>query len=1328
MRRAAADPDATAVIEERRKVGYRELAERAHRIARVLRCRGVDRGARVGLQLPRSADAYAALLGILETGAAYVPIDPECPPERAAYMLRDCGARALVTRADLARARPDVWLSRVCLDLDARELESEDPAPPPGTGVRSDDLAYIIYTSGTTGRPKGVMIEHRSACHLVRTEGRLFGVRRSDRVYQGFPLAFDASVEEIWLAFCAGAALVPAAPRPMGPGDLADRLTADGITVLSCVPTFLGLLGHEVPSVRLLILGGEVCPQSLVTQWTRPGRRMVNTYGPTEATVIATCAELAPGRPVSIGRAIPGYRVHLLDEYLHPVGAGEVGQIAIGGPGVARGYVGLPELTGERFVPDPFGSPGTFDGRLYLTGDLARRTGDELEFRGRADTQVKLRGFRIELAEIESELMRLPEVRAAACVVREDVPGLPRLVGFAVPADGTPLDPVALRTALRRRLPEYMIPSRIEPLSELPRLPSGKLDRAALPRPQESPEESLVSGRTPTETERAIAEVWRPLFHPATFSLDDDFFIDLGGHSMLAARAVSGLRRRPRFAALSVLDLYEHPTITSLAAAVDDTPPDDPGDTARRPAGERTATRRNARIASRRAARATPHRLAALAQGLSLYAVFGIDALQQITPFLIFFLLRDHGVPLLAAAAWGLASAVAVPPFLLAVAVAAKWLLLGRIRPGRHPLWGGYYVRWWLAQGLIRSVPLDDLAGTPLLPAVFRLLGARIGRDVHLMTRKLAAFDLITIGDRSCIDEESALLGYRVEGSELVIGGVSVGQDGFVGTRAVMGEDTVLEDDARLEDLSLLPAGSRVPAGETWAGAPARPVSRPVVTPLPPPPPRSRPRRVALAVIYAALVLLLPILPVIAMLPGVALLVAIDPLRRPWLYVAATPLVGASFVVLVALEVVVLKWLLVGRVRPGSYPVHGPFYVRNWIVDQLLAYSLDVIAPLHATLWLAPWYRALGARLGRNVELSTATSTTPDLLEIADGGTVADECSLGTSRVERGWLTVAPTRLGRRAFVGNSAVVPAGTTLGDDALVGVLSLAPAGSDAAAKPGLSWLGSPPLRLPHREPSTDFVEARTYDPPRGLRLARRWFEILRVTLPPAGFILVAAATIVIELRLWTLFGPVALAVLPLVYAGGCAVVLLAVALAKWTLIGRYRPFVRPLWSPFVWRLELVNGLYEFLATPIALKALLGTPFLPIYLRMLGARIGRQVYVDTTGFLEWDLVQVGDRAALNNDSVLQTHLFEDRMLKSERLRVGRDATIGALSVVLYDSNVEDGARLGALSLVMKGETLPHDTAWAGIPARREDAPCGVVARIPRSERDGRPGATAA
>jgi non-ribosomal peptide synthetase-like protein len=1282
---ASARPDTVAVVFGQEEVTYGELEKRANRAARHLRERGVKRGSVVAMLLPRSVDAYVTLLAILKAGAAYVPVDPTYPAESVAYILENSGAIALVTTAGLTARHQGFRGAVVRIDTDALAIAAESPAGLPRDEDRAEpeDLCYIIYTSGSTGRPKGVMVEHRNVCHLVRAEGRIFAVRPEDRVYQGASLAFDLAVEEVWLAFHAGATLVAATEEMAHAGpDLSRQLARRGVTVLSCAPTLLSMMEGDVPGLRLLILGGETCSNQLVARWARAGRRIVNTYGPTEATVIATYTDVSPNQPVTIGRPVRGYHIHILDDELRPVRPGQTGEICIGGAGVARGYVGLPAETRRRFVADPFATAGSTGGRLYRTGDLGRMDHEgNIHFLGRADGQVKLRGLRVELSEIESVLLEAPGVLAAGCVVRQTGGGIPHLVGYVVPLEGCTVDEEHLGSHLRSQLPAWMVPALIETVSDLPRFPNGKLDRASLPEPRPRTEPLPAGPEHPaTPTERRLLEVWRALFRPLRVTRNDDFFLDLGGHSLFAARMISELRKDPQFASLTVADVYHHPTISRIAAAI--------ASAARvkaqpAPAANQDDARQRVR-----------HFLAGAAQSASLYFVFGFRGIASVAPYLVYFLVGAHHSAW-KSAAWAAASGIAALPILLFLAVCAKWLLLGRIRAGRHALWGGYYLRWWFVQTLVDSLPLTRLGGTPWLPLVYRMLGARIGKNVHLATDHLAAFDLISIGEGASVDEGASLLGYTVECGELVIGPVSVGRRCFVGARTVLCRNAVMEDGARLEDLSLLPSGARVPAGETWAGSPPRHMdSTPAETP---PPARGRLYRTAIATLYGAVVLAFPLIELAAFVPGIAIL----NFFHGWRIFYAAPLAGASFILCLTIGVVAFKWLLIGRARAGKYPVHSWFYLRNWVVEQLLALGVDVAGPLHATLYLAPFYRALGARLGRLVEFSTASTTTPDLLEIADGATIADEASLGASRIESGWLTLAPTRLGRRAFVGNSAVIPAGTTLGDNSLVGVLTAAPSAEGQAVRNGVSWLGSPPILLPHRQSSAGFSDERTFRPSRRLLWSRAFCEIARVTLPGAGFILVMVALIHMALRLWDQLGAaITLLSLPAIFAACSLAATLAVVLVKWAVIGRYRPFERPLWSTFLWKLEFVNALFEFFATPLALDALQGTPLLPWYLRLLGARIGRRVYVATTGFLEWDLVKIGDRTVLNQECILQTHLFEDRVMKGARLRIGADCEIGAQSIVLYDTEIHDGARVGALSLVMKGEMLPANSAWVGSP----------------------------
>jgi non-ribosomal peptide synthetase-like protein len=1032
---------------------------------------------------------------------------------------------------------------------------------------------------------------------------------------------------------------------------------------------------EPLPALRLLILGGETCSKHLVERWARPGRRIVNTYGPTETTVIATWTDISPGKPITIGRPLAGYSVSILDDLLRPVPLGGTGEICIAGAGVARGYLGLPAETRARFV-----RTGEGGRRMYRSGDLGRFNPEgNLEFLGRADGQVKLRGLRVELGEIESALLRDESVSAAACAVQGQ-----QLVCCVVPRnDATnegPLNEERLRSQLRSWLPAWMVPSRIETVRDLPMLPNGKLDRASLN--TQNTHRTVILPAQPAlprnSTEQKLMEVWSTLFCNPQISVDDDFFLDLGGHSLLAAHMVSELRKHERFASLTMRDVYSHPTIASLAAEIN--------------CRVQSHSRPRAQCADNR----LRHFLAGAIQTASLYFVFGFRGVQWIAPWLVYFLLRRHHSAL-ESALWALAGGGAVLPVLILIAACAKWTLLGRVQPGRHPLWGGYYVRWWFVQALVQSVPLTRLGGTPLLPSVYRLFGVSVGKDVHIASDRLAAFDVISIGDGASIDEGASLLGYTVEDGDLVIGQVTVGDGCLVGTRSVVCPGAVMEDGARLEDLSLLLSGARIPAGETWSGSPAqkrfssKKPDRAFA--------RGRIYQAAIVMLYAALVLGFPLIELSAFVPGVAILTRFHPGQA--LFYLAAPLAGACFIVCVITEVVAFKWLLIGRARAGRYPVHGWFYIRNWVLEQLLAFSVDVAGPLHSTIFLKPWYRALGAKLGCFVEISTASTSTPDLLDIEDDCTIADEVSLGAARIENGWLTLAPTKLGRRAFVGNGAVIPAGTTLGAGSLVGVLTAAPPDPEQAARTGACWLGSPAIFLKRRQPTAEFPEQTTFRPTRRLQWARACWEALRVTLPGTGLVVATVVVLETALKLWDSVGPaVTLLCLPAIFAGCCAAVIFAVPPIKWLVVGRYQPFERPLWSAFVWRLEFVNALFEFMATPIGLETLRGTPLLPWYLRLLGCRIGRGVFIDTTGLIEFDLVDVGDRAILNKDCILQTHLFEDRVMKAAPLRIGADCEIGSQSIVLYDTEMKAGARLGALSLLMKGEILPPGRVWVGSP----------------------------
>jgi amino acid adenylation domain-containing protein len=613
-------PGAPAVRFRGETVSYGELRRRALAVARVLRERGVGPESRVGVCMDRSPDSVAAVLGVLMAGGAFLPLDPAYPRERLAYMLNDSGASLLLASRSHAELVPGHAAECVCLDdvfasadaesravepdavasrrvdpdeVEGTESESREPVSartasaledeveiePDGDDGGADplNLAYVIYTSGSTGRPKGVGVPHLGLVNVAMAQRAAFGVGPGDRVLQFASPSFDTAVYEVVGALALGAELVLGTRDEMLPGpDLAAFLEREGVTVAILPPAALAVTpAATLPALRALSAAGEACPAEVVRRWA-PGRRFFNEYGPTEATIWSTTAQCAPGTGAPpIGRPVPNVRVYVLDGALGPVPVGVRGELYVGGVGVARGYLGRPALTAERFVPDPFArEPGA---RLYRTGDMARwREDGQLEFAGRADDQVKVRGFRIEPGEVESALREHPAVRDAAVAARRGALGDARLVGWIVPADVSPhpAPPVApavlarsellsdVRAHLAERLPPHMIPSALVAVDALPLSPNGKVDRRALPDPGLRPDRA--SAPPAAGAERVVAEVWQEALGVSAVGADDNFF-EVGGHSLLLVRVRDALAER--FGrSLPLTDLFRYPTVAMLAA------------------------------------------------------------------------------------------------------------------------------------------------------------------------------------------------------------------------------------------------------------------------------------------------------------------------------------------------------------------------------------------------------------------------------------------------------------------------------------------------------------------------------------------------------------------------------------------------------------------------------------------------------------------------------------------------------------------------------------------------------------------------------------------
>ncbi|MDZ7286756.1 MAG: amino acid adenylation domain-containing protein, partial [candidate division KSB1 bacterium] len=564
-------PGAVAVEFEGARLTYRELNQRANQLARHLRQLGVGPETLVALCFERSLEMVIAMLGILKAGGAFVPIDPNYPAERVKFMLADARPAVLLTQKHLAEKLPATTAQVIGLEAEWEKI-ARQPATNLSNATHPGNLAYVIYTSGSTGRPKGVLLHHRGLHNLVQAQIRDWGFDEKSRVLQFASLSFDAAVSEIFCALLSGGLLyVTRQETLMSLTDLHRCLQEQHLSAVTLPPSVLAMLSHEnLPALRTVISAGEPCTWELAARWSA-GRQLFNAYGPTEGT-IAACWQLVEGREadrdtVPIGRPFANVQLYVLDARLRPVPIGVPGELHIGGAGVARGYLNRPDLTAEKFIPHPFSRE--LGARLYKSGDLARwRPDGRLEFLGRLDQQVKVRGFRIEPGEIEACLKQHPAVREAVVVARAEAPNERQLVAYLVPQAGHALHPGELQNFLQTHLPGYMVPAAFVALESMPLLPNGKIDRRRLPAPEGS---RLVSDKEflapRTVTEELLATLWQSLLRVPRVGGHDSFF-ELGGHSLLATQLVSRIREAFHVE-LPIRRLFELRTLAALAVEID---------------------------------------------------------------------------------------------------------------------------------------------------------------------------------------------------------------------------------------------------------------------------------------------------------------------------------------------------------------------------------------------------------------------------------------------------------------------------------------------------------------------------------------------------------------------------------------------------------------------------------------------------------------------------------------------------------------------------------------------------------------------------------------
>ncbi|MFC9340741.1 Pls/PosA family non-ribosomal peptide synthetase [Streptomyces sp. NPDC057020] len=1245
-------PDELALDDGTVRLTYRALAAEVERRRRALAAAGVGLGDRVGIRVPSGTnELYASVLAVLAVGAAYVPVDAEDPDERAELVFGEAGVRAVVG----AEQR---------IDVVGRE-DAAAAAARPGPGHD----AWIIFTSGSTGKPKGVAVSHRSAAAFVDAEAALFladePIGPGDRVMAGLSVAFDASCEEMWLAWRYGACLVPVPRSQVRSGaDLGPWLVEQEITVVSTVPTLAALWDPEtLDEVRLLIFGGEACPPELTQRLVTEGREVWNTYGPTEATVVA-CASLLTGEePIRIGLPLNGWELAVVDESGEPVPMGGSGQLVIGGVGLAR-YLD-PEKDAEKYAPlESLGWE-----RAYRSGDLVRAEPEGLVFLGRGDEQIKLGGRRIELGEVDSALQGLPGVAGAAAAVRTARSGNQLLVGYLVTQEGW--DHAAAVERLRAELPAALVPL-LAPVAELPTRTSGKVDRDALPWPlpdleTTGPAEQLYG------TEAWLAEQWSETLGVAVTGAADDFFA-IGGSSLAAAQLTT--RLRTRYPSAAVVDIYQQPTLRKLARRLEKSVQDD---------------------GAVRTIPPVPFR-AGFLQSVLLLPLFTVIGLRWTVALLALGnVLHWFGAyPWAPTASWWVVAAGAAllfsPPGRLAIAAGGARLLLRGVRAGRHPRGGSVHLRLWTAERLAEFVGATSLTGS-WLERYARALGAKVGPDVDLHSLPPVT-GMLKLGRGCAVESEVDLSGYWLDGDRLEIGPVKVGAGAVVGTRSLLFPGARVGKRAEVAPGSAV--AGQIPTGQRWAGAPAGKLGKAKRNW-----PKERPARpLHWRAVYGATGFFLSVLPVLAAVPALLVVSRFVPagaglaeaLRGALLAVVPGALAyGLAYASLVLVPVRLLSLGL----RTGSHPTHSRVAWQAWTVTQLMDLARETLFPLYAGLITPVWLRLLGMKIGRGAEVSTVLAL-PSLTTVGEGAFLADDTLTAPYELGGGWVRIGHSEIGRRAFLGNSGMTAPGRTVPDDGLVGVLSATP----KKAKKGSSYLGLPPVRLPRSAAASD--RSRTYDPPARLLWARGLVELFRL-LPVFSSAALAVLTVAALCALATATGlgvwGAALLSGAVLLAAGAAACLLSVA-AKWLLVGRHRTGEHPLWSGFVWRNELADTFVEVLAVPWLVGSVPGTPLLNLWLRGLGARVGRGVWCESYWLPETDLVVLGDAVSVNRGCVLQTHLFHDRILRTDTVVLREGATLGPGGIVLPGSSVGARSTLGPASLVMAGESVPADTRWLGNP----------------------------
>ncbi|MDO5076542.1 Pls/PosA family non-ribosomal peptide synthetase [Corynebacterium sp.] len=1268
-------PDAIGMESDTEALTFQEFEHRILEQVERLHGLGIGRGDRVGIRVPSgTVDLYVAILATIFAGAAYVPVDWDDPDSRANTVWEEASVAAVFGKA-----------------LELTVMDSAKDPSTVDTGLPTlDDDAWIIFTSGSTGKPKGVAITHRSAAALVDAEQRMYllddPLGPQDRVMAGLSVAFDASCEEMWLAWRTGATLVAAHRDTVRSGDVLGRwLVEKKITAISTVPTLAAFWSNEdLQRIRLLIFGGEALPFDLIERLHTPGREIWNTYGPTEATVIASGHLVDTQPPVRIGRPVPGWQLVVVNEQEELVEWGETGQLIIGGVGLGR-YL---DEEKDRQVYAPL--PAMNWDRAYRTGDLVTASREGLVFMGRADDQIKFAGRRLELGEIDDKLTACTNVRIGAAQKHKTPAGSDVLVGYLVAEEGAEIDTKLCRTELAATMPGGIVPV-LCVLDEMPTKTSGKVDRKALPWPLPAGA-GEESADLPAHLQQ-LAKAWTDQLGPIGLEPDSNFF-DLGGSSVAVAKLAAELRKT--YPTADIAELYKNPTLTAMGNYL-------------------------ASLGSEISAREMPDALPLAGKIFQGVWILGINAYTgfryTVSALLVVWALAVFGdaawvphpplVPLLVA--WFFTYA----PFgKMLVTAAVTRVLNYNLTPGVYQRGGSEHLRIWAAERFFNYQNHASIDGTPFAPMLYRMLGNKVGKHTALNSG-LSVTGLTTIGDNVSIENEVEMSGYWIDGNHVYVGAIDIGDGARVGMRTTVSPGAVIG--ARAEILPGSHVRGYAEPDTMYEGAPMRNLG-PANQNWPTEDPDTQHElglmyRFESTVLYAVGSLLITLMPAIAFIPGAVWIAGVSGILNTPFYHNVFLQLAVWTVPLVALQQAIWLCLIAATVRllavvikPGFYP-QGSFTAwALWLTGALMAQSLESFYFIYAS-WLTPaWMRMCGAKVGKDVEISTVV-VIPHLTTIEDGSFLADDAMACPPRYGNGWVHIGSSTVGTKSFVGNSAIVGIDRDMPSESLLAVLSTAPYHPDS----GSSWLGRTANAIPRQKVGAD--SELTFRPPLRLRFARAFVEMFRLVPLFISFwidlgIVYAMTTIYVELGMnLTSLGLAVLVSGPIV-AIGYTVSCLIPVIVKWLIVGKFRPGNKELHSSFVWRNELSDNFNEYLAVPTLVFLSLGTPFFNMWVRLMGAKVGKDVWCDTWWLPEFDLIELKNRSTVNSGSVIQTHLFHDRVMSLEPVILGEGATLGPSSFVLPGSTIGDRTTIGPASLILRQDQIPPDSVWEGNPVHPVDS----------------------